>query len=192
MSIEEFLNHMAQDKSNLQKYQKTRGQFADACVREILEVYNECYPYADIASWDSLNSLVAKYQLLSANVYQMLELFMQHYHKVDSFTFQIVPEGSWNKEVELDDIAADIASFLEKRKSDSVHFEDDVKYYAKLRRDTRCAYQRTHGVLKKKAFDFFPAIIDLPSLGLRELDFVLFQETKNYLEVFSEIVFDTV
>jgi len=185
MTIEDFLDDMAKYQSRLQVYQKTRSQFADDCVSEIFACLREHYAYTKDFDTKTLNSLVCEFKQSSTELFSALDKFMEHYEKTEEFSFQIIPEESWSKEIEAEGVAGDFKQFCNSNSSHSISFEDDVAKFKELRKRSKEVFLQCHKMLKKKTFEYFPSIVDLPSLGLRELDFLLFQQTKQLMHTFS-------
>lgn len=186
MTIEEFLEDLAKDHSRLQAYQKNKSQFAEDCVTEIFNCLRVHKAYTTDYDVYTLNLLICEFKKTSTNLFVTLGRFMEHYKKTDVFSYQIIPEENWNKEIELEGIAANFKAFCSCFASQSLSFEDDVTKFREMRNQTKTAFLACHKMLKKKTFEYFPAIIDLPSLGLRELDFLLFQETKKLMHTFIQ------
>ncbi len=185
MSIEDFLDEMAHRETHLVRYQQTKTQFADDCLREIMECLrsNE-FTHCDLGSdAEECNRLVARIHHSSENIFDTIQHFMRHYAKTESISFQIVPEESWNRnDIDVKSIVGSFGDYTSPLNKDSVNFGAEVKEYGLLCMRAKDCYRRIHKILKQKAFEYFPAIIDLPALGLRELDFILFEETHGFME----------
>lgn len=186
MSIDDFLDEVAQYHTFQTRYQQTRTQFAEDCMSEIqvcLRANGLAKEFIDMPEVDQI-MLNERYLRLCTNIYDTLEHFMRHYSKTERISFQIVPEESWNRDnIDVRTLIGTFADYysqlVPRIGADS---NNAAKEYAQLSMRTKACYKDIHKILKKKSFEYFPAIIDLPALGLRELDFILFEETHGFLE----------
>lgn len=185
MSIEEFLDEMSEREMHLLRYQQNRNQFADDCLSAIshclVKFELRRSPAEPLLGDDARFS--ARIHRMSAAIYDTLEHFMHHYSKTDRISFQIVPEESWNREnIAVRTFIVPFNEFVGSQRSSAADYASRAKEYAALVMRTKECYKSIHKVLKKKAYEYFPAIIDLPAMGLRELDFILFEETQGLME----------
>lgn len=185
MSLDEFLEYTSQRKRQMQEHLLNKEKFADECASAVGTVFKTFFAHKKNFDTECCVALDS----ICASVFDLIPAFTNHYKKTDKLTFGIIPESEWVKHIDTTDSLAELKN---KVRWDS--FEKADEYVVKLQKLRKeqliCdkAYAEMHLCFKRMVYQYFPEITELPSMGFRELDYLLFTYAKECMVLLKNAV----
>jgi len=181
MSLDEFLEYTSKRKREIEAHLRNKEKFVGECFKNIFSIFEAFYRDCKISENKDFEK---KLQVVCEDIFDLFPAFTDHYKKTEKLTFGITPENDWIKEIDTTDSLSEL-----KNKVSWENFEKAEEYVNKLQelrkqqlmRDK--VYTEIHLCFKRLVYQFFPEITELPSKGFLELDYLLFNFSKEAVNV---------
>lgn len=183
MDLYQFLQYSYGRKLNLPESEKSYADFEKEILNYLISLNKQL-----LAIDAGIDELVdKKIKSVLESIYALLPKFIQHYSKTDSLTFGIVPKEDWVKEIDDKQSLSELKDTVSWKS-----FETAEDYISKLQAERKKQVRRDtsvgeiHHLLKKKVYECHPAITELPAQGFLELDFTLYEKSKEIVFLILE------